>query len=414
MTAPAATAAPPAPARDGRAAQQLLIGGKFLSSVAYFAALPFLTLYLSTTGGLAKPAAGAVAGSVAVVSAAGGLAGGYLTDRFGSVRLMKAGLAVYVASYAGLAAVRSLPAIIGLLLAMGVGRAALEPSSKRLMSACATADGAIFRLRYITVAAGAIVGPVAGAVLYRLGIVPFFLFPGAVLLAYLIVISSRGAVIAPFDGAAGTRLPRPSVRSLLGDRLLLSITAAGLFFFAVFSQFESALPLLLHELQGRRGVTLYSLALAGDAVIAIGIQAPLMRLAGRLSQAWMAVTGTACFAASFACLALMSASIWMLAPAVLLFALGEAILLPMPDVLLHKAAPDAHKAAYFGFAELRYLGFLVGPAVGGWLLSLGPYPWGLGFAAAALACLPLFTSADRRLAGAAPVPVLTTQTGVPS
>ena len=65
------------PAVDGSPqAQHILIAGKFLSSVAYFAALPFLTLYLSTVDGLSKPLAGALVGTVALVSAVGGLAAG--------------------------------------------------------------------------------------------------------------------------------------------------------------------------------------------------------------------------------------------------------------------------------------------------------------------------------------------------
>ena len=60
---------------------------------------------------------------------------------------MKMGLVVYVASYVGLALIRGLAGTAALLLAMGVARMALEPSSEKLMSACSADSGAIFRLR---------------------------------------------------------------------------------------------------------------------------------------------------------------------------------------------------------------------------------------------------------------------------
>lgn len=382
-------------------APRLLITGKFLSSVAYFAALPFLTLYLSTTCGLSKPMAGALAGTVALVSAVGGLSGGYLTDRFGSLRLMKAGLALYVACYVGLALTRTLIGIVPLLGAMGVARMVLEPSSKKLMSACSEGGG-IFRMRYLTVALGAVVGPPTGAALYSLGLVPFFLLPGALLLAYLALVLARGAVLAPFDGRSPGRPDRVPMRSLLTNRVLLATVVGGMFFFVIFSQFESMLPLLLHQLQGPRGVTLFSLALAGDAVVAIAIQVPLIKLGERVSQRSLTAFGSICFALAFIGFALMAVTIWALAGSVLFFALGESVLFPMPDVYLHKVAPERHKAAYFGIGELRYLGFLIGPTLGGWLLGLGPVVFGVCFAAGALACLPLFLDIDRQLSRAGP------------
>ena len=185
--------------------------------------------------------------------------------------------------------------------------------------------------------------------------------------------------------------------ALLVNRVLLAITVGGLFFFVIFSQFESMLPLLLHQVQGARGVTLYSVALASDAVLAIAIQTPLIKMGERLSQAWLTALGSVCFALAFLSFGLLAVTIWALVPGVLFFALGEAVLLPMPDMYLHQAAPDDQKAAYFGFGGIRYLGFLIGPALGGWLLGLGPYAFGLFFAVGAIACLPLFREVNRRI-----------------
>ncbi|MFE6131823.1 hypothetical protein ACFQ6Q_26725 [Streptomyces sp. NPDC056437] len=54
-------------------------------------------------------------------------------------------------------------------------------------------------------------------------------------------------------------------------------------------------------------------------------------------------------------------------PGVFAWTIGEAILMPMAD----RIAPDAEKGAFFGALEIRYLGFFVGPILGGALLGNG-------------------------------------------
>jgi MFS family permease len=378
-------------------AQTILVTGKFLTSLAYFATLPYLTIYLSDHAGLSKPAAGAIAGLVALISALGGSVAGGWIDRWGAVPFMTAAMIAYAGVYAGLAFLRTTGAVVALLALMGVVRMVLEPATKKLMSA--TAGGAaanIFRIRYMVVSAGAIGGPLIGALLYHLGPKPFFLIPGCALVAYLVLIVARRPVLTGHEEPDTDQGPR-SFRSALRDRRLLLITATGLVFFTVFGQFDSMLPLLLHDVEGGRAVGIYSAALIADAVLAIGLQKPIVMFADRVPRRTLVTWGAACIAASFPLFAASGTSLLLLAAGVLLFALGESVLMPMPDIYLHETAPAAARGAYFGFGELRYLGFFVGPVLGGWVLSAGHLAFGAVFALAALGSLALFRTSEDRI-----------------
>ena len=111
----------------------LLESGALLNSIAFFAAMPFASLYLSDHTRLSKPAIGAVVGS-SLIAACGGLAGGAMVDRVGATRLMRVGLLLDLIVYALLAIVRSPAAIVPLILMLGPARLMVDPAGKKLLS----------------------------------------------------------------------------------------------------------------------------------------------------------------------------------------------------------------------------------------------------------------------------------------
>jgi MFS family permease len=372
-------------ATDRARCSSLLMAGKFLSSLAFFSAAPYLTLYLSAEGRLSPAAAGAAVGSIALIAGGGGVLGGYLIDRFGAVRLMRLSLVLYSAVYLLLALTRSVPLMVAAVALMGVARLALEPSVKKLMSATAGDDpGATFRRRYFTIAIAAIVGPVIGGTLYYAGGTTFFLVPAGTLAVYWLFITTVGRRLAAYDALAGPGSP-PRTATAFRDRRLLLVVAGGLVMFTVFSQFDSALPLLMHQSIGRRAVAFYSALLIADAVLGM----TFLRLVTWLGRNWKRRTllalGCACFAAGFLLFALIGISLAFLVPGILAFSAGEAILLPIPDIMLHEIAPPDLKATYYGLGESRYLGFFIGPVIGGACLQAGHLIFGIQAAVVAAA-----------------------------
>jgi MFS family permease len=368
----------------------ILMVGKFLSSLAFFSAVPYLTLYLSATGHLSPATAGAAVGSVALISSGGGVLGGYLIDRFGAVRLMRLSLVLYSVVYVLLALTRSVPLMVTAVALMGVARLSLEPSVKKLMSATAGDDpGSTFRRRYVTIAIAAMVGPVIGGTLYYAGGTTFCLVPAGTLAIYWLFIMTAGSRLAPYDAAAGTSGP-PRTAAAFRDRTLLLVVGGGLVMFAVFSQFESTLPLLMRETVGRRAAAFYSALLIADAVLGMTFQKPVTWLARRWKRSNLMALGCACFAAAFLLFSFIGVSLAFGVPGLLAFSAGEAILLPIPDIMLHEIATPDLKATYYGLGESRYLGYFIGPVIGGACLPMGHLVFGIQAAVlAAVACLIL-------------------------
>ncbi|WP_190855768.1 MFS transporter [Actinomadura sp. RB99] len=361
-------------------AQRLLEGGALLNSVAFFAAMPFAPLYLSEHTGLGKPAVGAVVGAVALTAAFGGLAGGVLVDRLGAVPLMRVGLVLHVAVYGLLAAVSDPAAIVLLFLALGAARLMVEPGAKKLLSHAADAEGRIFRIRYMTLCAGAIVGPAIGGALYHAGAVAFFAVPAAFYAAYLLLVLLRNRELAALrppagDGDASAPSAREALRATLRDRRLLAVVGAEGYFAALF-------------------IT--------NAVLALLFQLPIDRVSGRLSRATMVWAGASGFTLAFGCFWASPAGLAWLYAGIVFWTAGEGILLPMPDMAVHEMASDELKGAYFGLSEVRQLGFFLGPLAGGFLLDAGTAPYFAVMGTSIFLCVPLLA---RRAAPARPEPV---------
>ncbi|TCO62349.1 MFS transporter [Actinocrispum wychmicini] len=348
---------------------RLLVAGSVLNSVAFFATLPFLSIYLAEISTLSGLAIGAVVGSVALIASLGGFVGGMLSDRFGAVALIRAGVLLNCATGLALAMVHDVGLVIALTGLLGVGRLLTEPSMKKLMSVAADGtDGSVFRIRYVTLCLGAVVGPLLGAVLYAVDSRLIFSVPAVVFAGYFLLLQRNLARLRSVDAHEGDE--RGRLRDAVNDRRLLRIIAAGFVLFLVFSQFESILPLYVRSVRGPDAVTYFSILLAVNAALGIVMQFPVARLARRVSASRMAFIGCVGFALALLLFRMLPASAVLPFVGVLVWTVGEAVLFPMPDMAIHTFAPNGRKGAYFGLAEVRYLGFFLGPALGGGLLGI--------------------------------------------
>ncbi|NVI86739.1 MFS transporter [Actinomadura sp. BRA 177] len=385
-------------------AQRLLEGGALLNSLAFFAAMPFAPLYLSEHTGLGKPAVGAVVGAVALVAAFGGLLGGMIVDRLGAVPLLRAGLLCYVAVYGLLASVRDAAAIVVLFLLLGGARLMVEPGAKKLLSHAADDEGRMFRVRYMTLCAGAIGGPAIGGALYHVGPVAFFAVPAFFYASYLLLVLVRNrdlVALQPPRIKGAESSARESVTVTLRDRRLLAVVTGGIVVFFVFSQLESMIPLYMKGQYGDRTEGYFAVLFITNAVLALALQLPIDRVSGLLGRTTMIVLGAANFTIAFACFWASPSGLLWLYVGIAFWTIGEGILLPMPDMAVHEMASDEHKGAYFGLSEVRQLGFFLGPFAGGFLLDAGTTPYFLVMGTFIFACVPLLM----RRSAPAPEPI---------
>lgn len=350
--------------------QALLATGSFLNAIAFFAAMPFAPIYLAANTSLSNVAIGAVVGSIALFASVGGVLGGVLADRFGTMPMMVLGLAAYVGIYLGLTVASGTAGIVALFLGLGAARLLVEPGGKKLMSLADDEEGRIFRVRYMALCFGGVVGPAIGGVLYGISTTAFFAVPAVFYTGYLLLILLRRRPLAALDGDRDEKGPRFPLGAALRDRRLLAATAAGLAVFFVFSQLESMIPLYMAGEWGRDAVHYFAGLFIANAVLALLFQIPIVWLSRKLSRHQLVVIGCVGFALSFICFfASGYQGLVMLYLGIVFWTVGEGVLLPMPDIAVHEIAVDNRKGTYFGVAEIRYLGFFAGPLVGGLLLA---------------------------------------------
>ncbi|WP_017585692.1 MFS transporter [Nocardiopsis ganjiahuensis] len=368
--------------------ERSLVLGSLLNSMAFFAALPFAALYLADRTELSAAGIGAVVGGIPMIAAFGGLLSGMVADRFGAVRLMRLGLALNVVVYAVLAFVAAPAAIVVLLLSLGLARTMVEPSMKKLLSLADTGDGRIFRVRYITLCMGAIVGPAVGGVLYHASPAAFFLAPAGFFALYLAVVLVRGGELARLETPSAGTSSVPWTGALR-DPLLMAAIGAGTVVFLVMAQMDTSIPLYMKTAYGDRTEYLFASLLVVNAALALLVQPLVIWVSEHLSRGPLVTLGCVFFAVAFACVWLGTANAVMLYAAIVFWTLGEAILLPLPDMAVHSLATDDRKGTYFGLSELRYLGFFVGPVLGGALLDLSVAAYFTVMAALVFLCVPL-------------------------
>ena len=350
--------------------QLLLEAGALLNSIAFFAAMPFLSLYLSDHTDLSKPAIGSVVGAVCLVAAFGGLVGGTLVDRVGATRLMQAGLLLERGRVRAARRGSQRPGDRGADPYAGAGRLMVDPAGKKLLSQAMAGNARAFRVRYMTLCAGAIVGPAVGGVLYSVSPAAFFAVPAFFYGAYMVLIAARRRRLSALETPAesGARVTG-SLTAALRDLRLIATIGAGFVIFVVFSQLESMIPLYMKGHYGSHAQSYFAVLFITNAVLALAFQLPIDRASAKLSRNVLIALGCAAFALSFVCFWVSSVSVLLLFAGIAIWTVGEGILLPMPDMAVHEMAEDNRKGVYFGLSDFRQLGFFCGPLLGGFLLG---------------------------------------------
>jgi MFS family permease len=381
--------------------QRLLEIGALLNTTAFFAAMPFAPLYLSAHTGLSKAAIGAVVGALYLI-AAFGLAGGYLVDRLSPTRVMQAGLALDALIYGLLIVVRQPALIVTMFVALGPARLLVEPGAKKLLSLAAAGDARVFRRRYMTWCAGAVLGPAVSGMLYPISPVAFFAVPAALYAAYFVTVTiRRRSLLALETGRPAEKAMKGSLRTVMRDRRLLQVIAGGLILFLVFSQLETMIPLYMRTRFGASTEKYFAVLFILNALIAVACQIPIDKLSTRVSRGRLLPLGSVAFAMSF--VLFWASSLWwpLLYVGVVFWTVGEGTLVPIPDMLVHEIAVDGRKGLYFGLSDARQFGFFAGPVVGGLLLAGSTAAYFAVMGAMIFACVPLLLRADKSASGEA-------------
>ncbi|HSI48648.1 MAG TPA: MFS transporter [Ideonella sp.] len=365
-----------------------------LSATALFALLPYLALYLKQQFALSNSAAGLVVGSIALVSSGGAWAGGMLADRLGWLPMLRLAAALYVLVFAALFAARSAEAAIGLILLIGLCRLLMEPALKSALVQYDDGSGRLFKLRYMSLVGGAMLGPLLATAMAPYGPQSCFSLAAAVFALFLATSTRLRAGPAPARaGAAPLAVDRWAMAGLI---------ALGFVFFLVFSQYESTLSLRLDMAFAPEGGPLYRRALFVNAALAIPAMYLSDRTIAKLPMHLQVAIGVAALTAALWLLFGAAPAQWCVDLGAVLFTLGEVILFPLPDIAAARLATNENRGRLMGLVDLRYLGFFAGPAMGGALLDHSATLLASVLCLLALAIFPIYLLNERRLQAQAP------------
>lgn len=371
----------------------VLLGSQFVFNIGFYAVVPFLAIFLRDDMLLSGGLIGLVLGLRTFSQQGMFIVGGALSDKYGAKVVILSGCVIRVAGYLLLAFGQSLwPIILGACLT-GIGGALFSPSIEALLAKAGTqseAKGKRSRAEWFALFAvcgelGAVLGPVAGALLTGLGFRQVALAGAGIFIAALAILffclpaahqSQRALNILPWWTTF--RQPRFVAFIIAYSSWLLS-----------YNQLYLALPV---EIQRSGGTEkdlgpLFMLA----SVLIIAFQLPLARVARRVGAVKILPVGFLLLSASFASVALFASTEpsegWLrLLPSaifVTLLTLGQMLLVPSAKDLIPHFAEESTLGAHYGaLSTAGGIAVLVGNLLFGSLLdrALVPsaqavYPW---------------------------------------
>jgi MFS family permease len=372
--------------------------------------LPFLLIYLHNVRGIPFGLAGSAAAVQSTAALASSFLGGTLSDRLGPKRVLLGSLAVMTVAFALMPQISTAGDAFAIYTLWGVGSGAFWPSQSALLAglAPATRRAPAYGLQRLAMNVGVALGGVAAGLIASVArpgtFTVLFAINCVTFVGYMLVLA-RVRAPALHEGRLGG-----SWRAVLRDRVFGFYTLLNAAFMT------AAISLVVELLPAfGKNVTRISekevgIVFALDAVGVVVFQLPVVKLAeGRRRMRGFALMG-ALWAATL--LGVWAAGSWtrgtaafgIFAAAMLVFAVGECLHGAIHAPLSVDLAPPQLVGRYTAAASISWqIGWIVGPAAGGFLLQHRPlllWPIAAGVnlacAAGALALEPYLPERVRR------------------
>lgn len=362
-----------------RTVQTLQVGG-LVSALGNGMLIPFLLIYLHNVRGIGLGVAGLIVGANAIVGVVAGPVAGTLVDRVGGRRVLALSLVVLCVGYGAFVLVRE--PWHGFLAAVvtGAGNGLFWPAQSTLLASLSPPERrhATFAMQRVTMNLGIGIGALVGGLIAdadRPGtFTVLFLLDAATFLVYLSVLLAAVPEVPPAGGSG-----RPgSYAQVLRHRAFVGVVALNtLFIFAGMSGFELLPVFAKNEAgvsEGAIGVIFFV-----NTVVIVLTQLPIAKLSeGHRRMRMLALLGVL-WAACWVAVSIVGGSFDGRVAALLLgvvmavFAIGECIHGAVQAPLVSDLAEPRLLGRYMALSALSWqLGFALGPAVGGFLLSVTP------------------------------------------
>jgi len=360
---------------------RLLLFTTFTLTMARAITLPYLVVYLSAHMGLAIDQVGLLVGGAMFLASALSLYGGHLVDTLRNHTLIVTCTLLFALAFVGiLASPSALPFFVCLVLAYlaqtvvdiaaKAGFCALLPEAQR---------GEVFAIKYTFNNIAWATGPMLGVLLIELNDHLPFVVSALIGLALGLAYQRLGqrGLSAPAADEPAAGFTQVAV-GLLRDRRLVCFTLGGVLSAVVFGQFTAYLSqyLVVTTQDPAQVARLAGYLVTTNAVTVIALQYLIgRRIARQHLMPWL-MAGMALFVAGLLGFSVAgSVPAWCLA--MLVFTLGEIIVIPAEFMFIDLIAPEPLRGVYYGAQNLSNLGAGLGPmlmgAALGWMVPQGVF-----------------------------------------
>ncbi len=353
---------------------RLLLLGSLLLTVSRAMTLPYVVLYLDQRFGLNAGSIGLVIGSSLLLGTAVSMYGGHVVDRLPRMRLLASSIAVFAACFVLATLASQVWLFLVALTMLNASYAIIDIATKAYFGDTLASEQRLtaFSIKYTLTNVGFALGPMLGVALARINTLYPFLASAALALGFLLFFVARGRVKEPARGqilTSGNFMTTLTV--LLGDRRLVLFVFGGLLSAIVFGQFTAYLSqYLLATTTPAFAYQVVSQIVTINAIVVITLQYTVGKwLSQRHLFRWL-VSGLALLIAGSIGFSLAeSVLVWALS--MVIFSLGEIIVIPAEYLFIDHIAPEQLRGSYYGAQNLTSLGAALGPILCGYVLS-GP------------------------------------------
>ncbi|WP_445673338.1 MFS transporter [Pseudomonas ceruminis] len=354
------------------AAVRLLLVTTFTLTVARALTLPYLVVYLADNFQLSVSQIGLLIGGALIAASLLSLYGGHLVDTLRNHTLVSASTLVFALAFVAAISSRSAVLFFLCLVLINLALAVVDIAAKAGFCALLPVErrAEVFAIKYTLSNVGYAIGPMLGVAMLELDDhLPFFasaLIGMGMCLAYWRLGERTLKASAPAQPGAGFA---QVALGLARDRRLVCFTLGGVLSAVVFGQFTAYLSqYLVVTTSASEAARLVGYLVTTNAVTVIALQYLVGRRISRQQLMPWLLAGMALFIAGLLGFSLAGSVLaWCLA--MLVFTLGEIIVIPAEYMFLDLIAPEHLRGVYYGAQNLSNLGAALGPVMVGLVLG---------------------------------------------
>lgn len=338
--------------------------------------LPFLVLYLTRHLDFSVEKAGMVIGTFGIGTLLIGPVSGWVSDRWGSVRVMILSLFSSGVILLLFPLAKTYPAVLLLTVVWATTTHLFRPASFSCVAEYSPPEQrkAAFALMRLAVNIGMSLGPLIGGFLAQVSFPLLYIVDGVTSLIAGVILSASLAAkhrIIHAEQFRASPMHDSITGSLLGalqDRRMRYILLALLPVQIVFFQHESTMPLyLVRDLHFAEST--FGLLFTVNTVLIICLELQLNLLTAKWPHARSLVIGSLLFGLGFGAVA-FAGTFWTLALTVAIWTFGEMILFPGMTAYVTEISPANRRGAFMGVHMMGFsVAYVLGPLLGTYALE---------------------------------------------